>query len=695
MPPSGENGRDPAPGLVHWELAMAAAGLGSFDWDLVTGRLTWDERLIELFGYVRDGFDETIEAFNQRLHPDDRARVALALETAIATCGEYGAEYRVVHPDGSVHWIEARGRALAGADGIAVRVVGVGYDTTAVREGEARFTRVVESMPSGYFVLDDDWRFRYMNAEAERVLHRSRGELLGVRIWDAYPATLGTDFERAYRQAVAGGEPVTLRAYYPEPLNRWWDLRAVPGPDGLSVFFLDITTLMEALDTAERAARTDGLLARVASELTQTLSARDAAVRMSEVVVPAVADWCVISIIDDELPGRPWERLRDVGWAHAEPVAAAALGRSAGLMSRSFQEVPELARVLETGRPLFLSHDATELIAGVLLPGETLELLRVLAPAAVEFIPLVVNDRVLGTMVTGHVRSASPAAGHSDRDVILQIAARAAVAFDNARAYQAERRMAAGLQRALFTRPPQPDHCEIVVRYEPAAEAAQVGGDWYDAFVQEDGATVLVIGDVVGHDVEAAAAMGQLRGLLRGIAATTGAGPAEVLRRLDAAMRLLQIETTATAVVARLEQTPDELRAGVSRMRWSSAGHPPPLVLQPDGSVAVLGVTTVADGVLQHGGEADLLLGMDADTPRTEAEVVLQRGSTVLLFTDGLVERRDQSVDDGLVRLRRLLGGATHRSLDELCDAVLVGMLDARPDDDVAIAAVRLHRQDR
>jgi serine phosphatase RsbU (regulator of sigma subunit) len=513
-------------------------------------------------------------------------------------------------------------------------------------------------------------------------------------VWDAFPATVGTEFEDNYRRAVETGEQVTFQAFYPQPLNAWYEQRVVPGPDGLAIYFADISVRMRALELAERAARTDGLLARVASELTQTLSAPTAAARLAEVVVPTIADWCVISVIDDDLPGRPWERLRDVGWAHAEPGPAAALARSAGVMSRSFHDIPELARVLETGRPLFLPDAATDLIAGVLQPGETLDLLRLLAPQAVEFVPLVAGDRVLGTLVTGHARPSPEASRRSDRDLLMQVADRAAIALDNARLFHAERRIAAGLQRSLLTEPPQPDHCEIVVRYEPAAAAAQVGGDWYDAFLQADGSTVLVIGDVVGHDVKAAAAMGQLRSLLRGIAATTGDGPARVLSRLDAAMQLLQVETTATAIVARLEQTPDELDAGVSRLRWSNAGHPPPLVIQPDGSVAVLGLTSGSDDLLA-GVNADVLLGLDASTPRTESEVALLRGSTVLLFTDGLVERRDQPVDAGLVRLRNVLAGVADRPLDELCDAVLATMLDAEPEDDVAIAAVRLHPQDR
>ncbi|GHE07152.1 hypothetical protein GCM10011381_02100 [Klenkia taihuensis] len=107
------------------------------------------------------------------------------------------------------------------------------------------------------------------------------------------------------------------------------------------------------------------------------------------------------------------------------------------------------------------------------------------------------------------------------------------------------------LQRSLLTAPPEPDHAQVVVRYLPAVEAAQVGGDWYDAFLQPDGTTMIVIGDVVGHDTEAAASMGALRGLLRGIVTYSGAGPAEVLRGLDKSIQVLEVGTLATAAVAR------------------------------------------------------------------------------------------------------------------------------------------------
>ncbi|NEK95284.1 SpoIIE family protein phosphatase, partial [Modestobacter muralis] len=235
------------------------------------------------------------------------------------------------------------------------------------------------------------------------------------------------------------------------------------------------------------------------------------------------------------------------------------------------------------------------------------------------------------------------------------------------------------LQRSLLSEPPAPDHLEVAVRYVPAAQDAQVGGDWYDVFSQPDGATALVIGDVVGHDTAASAAMGHLRGLLRGISYGSADTPAAVLTRLDQAVDGLDLRTVATVVVARLEQTPAELEQGVTRLRWSNAGHPPPVVVHPDGTTEVLARTP-----------ADLLLGVLVDAVRHDHEVTLPRGSTVLLYTDGLVERRDQEFDVGIERLRTELPALLGLPTAELADGLLARVLPARAEDDVALIAVRL-----
>ncbi|NHC16584.1 PAS domain-containing protein, partial [Motilibacter deserti] len=210
---------------VMSELAVDAAGIGTFDWDLTTGVLTWDDRLIELFGYDRETFDRSIEGFNARLHPEDLPRVTHALETAIATGGGYEAEYRILLPDGATRWITARGRALRDEHGRSVRVLGAAYDTTSAQEGEARVRRVLEMMTAAFFSLDREWRFTYVNSQAETLLGKPREELLGGNVWELFPAALASDFETHYRGAMETGQQTSFEAYYPAPLDAWYEVR--------------------------------------------------------------------------------------------------------------------------------------------------------------------------------------------------------------------------------------------------------------------------------------------------------------------------------------------------------------------------------------------------------------------------------------------------------------------------------------
>jgi serine phosphatase RsbU (regulator of sigma subunit) len=259
---------------------------------------------------------------------------------------------------------------------------------------------------------------------------------------------------------------------------------------------------------------------------------------------------------------------------------------------------------------------------------------------------------------------------------------RGGLALDNARLYGRQLKVAETLQRSLLTPPPQPDALEIVVRYRPAASFQQVGGDWYDAFPQPDGATVLVIGDVVGHNVDAAAAMGQIRSVLRGIAYDRPESPAQILRRVDGVLIGLQVGTLATALIARVEQTEELAREGVRLLRWSSAGHLPPLVLSPDGSVNRLD------------SPPERLLGADSASERTDHEILVSPGETVVFYTDGLIETGRTGIDEGTVRLAEALSRLRELPLDELCDRLLADLVQGRADDDIALLAVRAHPQD-
>lgn len=697
----GPDGALSADDRLVWEVAVGAAGVGAFDWDLETGELRWDDRLLEIFGLARGTFGGTIEAFREHVHPEDLPRVTAALERAIETCGEYAAEYRVIRPDHTERWVFARGRATAGPSGRAVRVLGAAYDTTSRREADVRVARVLEAMPTAFYHLDRDWRFTYVNAEAEALLGSPRADLIGGVVWDLFPAATGSRFEDNYRHAMASGEPVAFDAYYPPPLDGWYEIRGWPTPDGLSVYFNDITERRAAQEMLAKAARRSSILARVSDELAKTLDAEEAVAGLATVLVPELADWCIVTLLDDG-NGSDWRRrLRDVGWWHADQDRRRLVDRYTKVRIPALLDSSFVHRALQEDDPVVIEAAATRAITAVLEPGEARDLARELAPSSGAVLPLRGRGNTVGLLSVFRDADHGPFTD-DDLTMLRDVAARAGLALDNARLFKQQRDLAEGLQRSLLTAPPEPDHLHIVVRYSPAAQAAQVGGDWYDAFLQRDEATVLVIGDVVGHDAAAAAAMGQVRGILRGIAAHSGESPAEVLRGVDQLIETLRLDTTATAVVARLEQTPEELAEGLTRLRWSTAGHPPPIVLLPDGSVHYLvGSGSAAGRPLEVGPldltATDLLLGLDPRTERREHVVSLPRESVVLLYTDGLVERRSESLDAGFDRLHAVLSDLASEGLptDELCDRVLERMVPESPEDDVALVAVRLHRQDR
>ncbi len=671
-------------GQVVWRLATDAAEVGAFDLDLVTGELRWDDRLLELFGLDRDTFSGSMESFNKAVHPEDLPRVLAALDTAVETCGDYAAEYRILLPDGELRWIAARGRALRGEDGHASRLLGAAFDTTAAQESEARVARVLESMPTAFFSLDRDWRFSYVNSEAERLLGSSREELLGAVLWEAFPASVGGEFERAYRHVVETREPVSFDAHYPAPLDAWYEVRAWPNPDGLAVYFIDVTERQKAQQQVARAARRSALLAEVTQQLTGTLDLGEAVSRLGALVVPELADWCVATLVVDEGREGRGPTLRDVGGWHRDPDRQPAVDRYVETRLAALTEAAVLPTLLASSRPLALHEGATERLCALFNDAEVCRLIRELAPDCAAVVPLHGRQRIVG-LLTVFGDAARGGFGDDDLDTLAEVATRAGLAVDNARLFAEQRDLAEVLQRSMLTPPPQPDDLQIVVRYESAAATAQVGGDWYDAFVQPGGAAVVVVGDVVGHDTAAAAAMGQVRSMLRGIAVHSGSGPADVLHGVDQALTTLGVETTATAVVARFEQTEEEREQQLTRVRWSNAGHPPPVVVDVDGSVRTL-----------DGEDPDLILGLDPSTGRAEHVLTVRRGATLLLYTDGLVERRGEDLETGLARLcseLERLSTATP-DLDRLCDRLLARMVPSRREDDIALVAVRLHPQD-
>jgi serine phosphatase RsbU (regulator of sigma subunit) len=297
-------------------------------------------------------------------------------------------------------------------------------------------------------------------------------------------------------------------------------------------------------------------------------------------------------------------------------------------------------------------------------------------------VPLRVGERLLGSLVAGWTEERD--FPQDEIDLLEAFAAQCAQALARLQELTAERHAAeAGrqlsetLQRSLLTEPPALANLEIAVRYRPASIGAEIGGDWYDAFETSSGELTLVVGDVTGHDRNAAAVMAQLRNVLRGVAQTVLAPPGQVLTALDTALRHLQVRSLATAVLAQVRQDAAQASAGTCAVRWSSAGHPAPLLLLPDGTATLL----------EH--RADLLLGLLPETRRADHDLLLPPRATLLLYTDGLVERRGEDLDIGTERLRTTAAPLGGLPVEQLCNALL-DRLGADLDDDVALLALRV-----
>jgi serine phosphatase RsbU (regulator of sigma subunit) len=240
---------------------------------------------------------------------------------------------------------------------------------------------------------------------------------------------------------------------------------------------------------------------------------------------------------------------------------------------------------------------------------------------------------------------------------------------------EARREVSDRLQQVLVTRPPDDASLQVGVRYRPASAQAKVGGDWYDAFKQPDGTTMLVIGDVVGHDTLAIGAMAQYKGLLRGIAYGSSDSPAQTMTRFDATARGLGITALATVLLVRLQSASEN--SGVREVTWSNAGHLSPVVVTPGRRAESLPSSY------------DLLLGIDPTSRRIDHTITMTPRSTLLLYTDGLIERRDEHLDVGIERLLDVLTELADLGVDDLCDQLLQRLIIDAPDDDIALLAAR------
>ena len=652
---------------IRLELALAAANVGSFEMRLPGGELDWDQRLFTMLDIDPGSFDGTLASFFSRVLPEDAERVGRAIDAAISTVGELVVEYRVLLEDGTVRWLEGRGQALPGADGTAERLVGVVVDVTDKRDQSTRARRSLELMADGFLQLELDWTLVYANGAAERLLRRPRAEILGRSFWESFPEAVGTEFEDQYRRAVETGETVRFEAYFP-PLGASFEVRAHPSPEGLAVYFTDVTERLATERERDHALARLRLINDVGAALTATLDVDEALTRLARRMVPVLGNLVTVDLVDDDdVIG-----ARSVVTVSDEPHRAHLMREAELRLPRRNNTASAVHQVLH-GAPARVLEIPKGYLSGVAVDDEQLAAYVALDMRAAAVVPLVARGRVFGALSL--IRCGDTAHPYTEEEVqlALELGRRAGLIVDNAAQFDAQRRVAEGLQRSLLPELPHVDGLELGVAYEPSSSAAKVGGDWYDAFLLPDGSLGLVIGDVMGHDIAAAATMGQLRSVLRTCAAD-GDEPQQVVDRLDRLVTTFGTADLATVVYARLTRHAD----GSAELRWSNAGHPPPLVLLPD------------DGAVLLDGGTSTMIGVEVGEPRQPASFRLPAGATLLMYTDGLVERRGSDLDDRLELVRSTAAQLTYRSPQDLCNQLIEAVRREGASDDVALLALTL-----
>ncbi|USA04647.1 SpoIIE family protein phosphatase [Streptomyces lydicamycinicus] len=324
--------------------------------------------------------------------------------------------------------------------------------------------------------------------------------------------------------------------------------------------------------------------------------------------------------------------------------------------------------MLRTGRPIAVPVNR-EFMLRTMLDEARAQVLADSGLTCLLLAPLIARGTVQGIAIFG--RSAARATfTEQDLSLAAELASRAALCLDNARLYSRERNIALTFQRALL--PSSLGSCpslHLAHRYLPGSHVTEVGGDWYDVVDLPDQRVALVVGDVMGHGVSAAAAMGRLRITAKALA-RHDQEPEELLTELDQCAQEAGIEL-ATCLYIRYDPV-------TGRTRMASAGHPPPLLRYPDGR------TEVVDEVL------GVPLGVGG-CPFGSTELDLPDDTTLVLYTDGLIEARDHDIDEGLTALRSEL----HRlpdSLEAAADHILARLVPSSPADDTVLLLARVHR---
>ncbi|MGW7357058.1 SpoIIE family protein phosphatase [Streptomyces sp. NPDC054802] len=649
---------------IEWDaepLAVTLQSLGSpplrigaFDWNLEAGTVTGDEGWRTILAVQREDLPLTAEDVAARIEPEDAYGLWALGRRSAESDQPVTRRMRLQGADGRPHLVELTGRRSRPADDGtgATHLTGYLIDLGAgpvVAESADR-------LPFGVCSLDRLGRITYMNDIAELLLGRQRPDLIGRVLWEAVDL-FGPAHEDHYRAALLAPDPVRFQVLH---TDAWLSVALYPDIEGLTVTltrseqpaYAPTSMINPGAGVGSPADRAVALYRPVALAiaLTEAVTARQVSAVVTEELLPAFGGrQLAIYLLSNRHLHLAWET-----------------GFPRGFLNR-FEGVGLDAKLpgvetLTSGRPLFF--ESMRHLAGA-YPGIPLDA----HVGARAFLPLIASGRPVGSCILGfdQPRGFSP----EERTVLTALAGLIAQALERAQRYDSEAALARGLQGALLPhRLPVVDQLDTVGRYLAGTQGMEVGGDWYDV-IDTGGVPALIIGDVQGHGVQAAAAMGQLRSAVRALA-VSGHTPVEVMSGTNRLMIDLDPGLFASCCYLRLD--PATGRALAVR-----AGHLQPLLRHPDGRTEVLDLP---------GG---VVLGVDADAVYPATDLTLEPGAVLALFTDGLVEQPGTDIDLGIERLRRTLSDLGSGPLADTADRLIdqARQNADRPDDIALLLAAR------
>ncbi|MGV9245871.1 SpoIIE family protein phosphatase [Streptomyces sp. NPDC003710] len=664
----------PPSGLLDL-LSVAAVVLDS------EGRVVfWSPHAEELFGYTAG---EALGRFAARLlvHEEHWDEVIRLFAEVMESGADWAGAFPIRHKDGSTRLVEFRNMRLLDDLGETF-ALGLAADQATVARVErdvALSTRLVSQSPIGLAVLDAKLRFLTVNPALERIVGLSADEYLGRPVGEALSFLDVPTAEERLLRVLETGEPVVDRQVVCRPPvdpehEHAWSVSYHRLEDqggrvlGLAFSVIDITERYRAATEAAQARQHLALIASASASVGTTLDLETTARELADVVVPALADVAAVNVLDSALAGRAAPSTGPAGFrVLAVSAARPEEAFHADTTVTTYDSDHLITRCVHTRRPVQVSHTTPADLPRIAHHESAAAVLAAAGLHSYLVVPLVARGEVLGALALTRTQHPAP---FDEDDVFLacELASRAAVCIDNARGYQTQRHAALTLQRSLLPELPSTrPGLEVAWRYEPAGATSEIGGDWFDAIPLRGDKTALVVGDVMGSGINAAATMGQLRSATRAFA-ELDLPPAEALCHLDHLS-----EGIGQAITTCIYCVYDPHRG---QCDVSLAGHLPPALMRSGHPARLLNLP------------AGVPLGVGG-VPFDTTTIAFRPGDQLALYSDGLVETRSDPIDVRLDILLAALSATQQHGLEETCDRLLAMLRPPYGSDDVALLIAR------